>query len=306
MTQISNSSAPFDRRLSGAELVAITGVHYDDPENVRFELALQTAETYREANIPYVVVDSSPGGDDGWVSRAHRSRGAIVEVAERPGIASQRQQAARRALALGALRIISSEPEKTSMPLFAHLITRALHENDVLVIGRTEAAEASLPPVQRMTERLAGWILERTINLPPDALSGGRGLTSIGASYLLAYDSQEPSMNNWNYLYDVPLAARADSRPVDGLLVDLLHPREMVEEETDNPVFDRKRYDQFKLQLDHLLRRDDIVPEGRALASTILRHLAYINNDSTLREVAAYVRTIEDIAIQEGYTPATH
>lgn len=98
------------------------------------------------------------------------------------------------------------EPEKPLMLHLTDLVVSGLHENDILAVGRTLAAESSLSPVQQRTERLAGWILERTHHLPPDALAGPRGFTKVG---LANYPADKPDMNNWIYMYRTPLEARA-------------------------------------------------------------------------------------------------
>jgi len=249
--------------LSAYPLVAITGVQYNNPTDPRFNLSLENASNMREAGVPLLVVDSSNPDNHESVALAHQQLGAIVEPAAIGGIATQRQQGVASAVEAGARKILSGEPEKVGLATHAAAIADALDVVDVLVIGRTPAAEDSLPPVQQRTERLAGWLLERVFDLPADALSGARGFTVAGAEVLADYQStmpgpdgeavSDPKKNNWIYLYEVPLEARQRGLRIGGLALDLIHPEAMVEEETGNPFFDNKRFDQFELQLTYLL-----------------------------------------------------
>lgn len=275
-------------QFQDAGLVGTAGVFYKDPDDVRFELSLVTAETWRDAGLPYVVVDASPTTEAGdWVAQAHRNRQAIVLPADIPGIATQRQQGVRFAVEQGAAKVVGHEPEKTTVPSFAADISYALDDCDVLVIGRTELAENSLPPVQQRTERLAGWVLERTHGLPVDALAGPRGFTVAGAEVLADYPAIEPGMNNWIYMYNTPLAARRQGLAIGGLALDMVYPESMVDEETGSPVFDAKRYDQFVLQLNYLLEEDhdqiDFDDDAPAIAAAVRRRLPEMATGSLWR-----------------------
>jgi hypothetical protein len=291
--------------FSGAQLVGASGVFYTNPEDIRFQLALTTAEAYQDAGLPYVVVDASPMRDeyDTWVADAHQERGAMVVRAEIPGIATLRQQGVAYAVANGGEKIVGQEPEKTLMPTFADQISSALDDYDVLVIGRTQKAEDSLPPVQQRTERLAGWILEQTHLLPHDALSGGRGFTVAGAEVLADYPATTPGMNNWLYLYQTPIDARNRGLAIGGIDVDLMHPAQMVAEETGNPNFDRKRYQQFKMQLEHLLGS---VPNTMLDTYPWARHVYSVLIQAGSNPSDAALAHIIDRAESrsEGYVPA--
>lgn len=287
--------------FEGSKIVGVSGAFYTD-RGRRFELALETAETYRNAGLPYVVVDASPND---WVASAHRERGAFVLRAGTPGIATQRQQGVGYAVAHGAEKMASHEPEKTLMPTFADEISGALDRADVLVIGRTDAAERTLPPVQRRTERLAGWILEQAHGLPHDTLSGGRGFTIAGANVFAEYPANMAGMNNWIYLYDTPIEARKRGLRIGGIDIDLVHPTAMVDEETGNPAFDKKRFDQFKLQLDYLLGRPDVRPEAAGLAEFVLGVLARPEALGALDEQYALIAEIEQRAAKSGYLLAS-
>lgn len=254
--------------FSAAELVAVTGTQYNNPDDPRSLLSLRNAELLRDAGEPLVVVDSSNDERHPQVAAAHEALGATVLRAEVGGIATQRQEGVAFAVQHGAKKVQSAEPEKFGLAGFKDQIAEALETADVLVIGRTQAAEDSLPPVQQRTERLAGWLLERALQLPPDCLSGGRAFTVAGAEVLADYDALgiDPitgkNKNNWLYLYDVALEARKRGLRAGHIAVDLYHPEEMVAEETNNPAFDKKRFDQFELQIDYLLSRRLTEMEG--------------------------------------------
>ena len=201
----------------------------------------------------------------------------------------------------GGNKIITSEPEKTGMPDFAEEISRMLDKDSVVVIGRTEASKESMPPFQRRTEELAGWVLERTLGLPPDALAGPRGYSRQGIQHLLRYPSDRPGMNNWIYMYDNPLAARANGERVGAIEVDLIYPESQVKQETDNPTFDRKRYEQFALQLDYLLRRPEAKQPADDLRNMVLGRLALMSERPTDKEIKEFFNTLEAEARGFGY-----
>ena len=94
--------------IEGAPIVGVTGTYYPDSGDIRFEIALDTAEGWSEQGLPLVVVDGSP---DDKVAGALRARGATVLDAQRPGIASQRQQGTLYVLGQGGNKIITHEPE---------------------------------------------------------------------------------------------------------------------------------------------------------------------------------------------------
>jgi hypothetical protein len=254
----------YSNDFTDAPLVVTAGIMYTNPEDPRFEEgALAFAENARDNNLPAILVDNSPEHTQGtWVADALRERGAIIVRAEIGGIATQRLQGVAEAIGRGATKIVGVEAEKPDIPRFADKLSAALELDnrtydrttaDVLVVGRTPESKNSMPPTQRRTEDLAGWILQQTHRLPHDSLAGPRGFTVRGAEVLAQYPATEPGMNNWIYLYKTPIDARKENYLVDGIDLDFRYPEGIVADETDNPVYDHKRYEQFRLQLSYLL-----------------------------------------------------
>ena len=284
--------------IEGAPIVGVTGTYYPDPEDIRFEIALDTAKGWSEQELPLVVVDGSP---DNKVAGALRARGATVLTARQPGIASQRQEGTRYVLGQGGDKIITHEPEKPSTPAIAREVADILDDHSIVVIGRTERSKESMPPFQRRTEELAGWVLERTLGLPADALAGPRGYNRQGMQHLLRYPSDRPGMNNWIYMYDNPLAARANGERVGDIQADLIYPKAQVEQETGNPAFDRKRYEQFVLQLNYLLKRPEAEKQAADLRNMVLGSLALMSVEPTDAEIKDFFGALEDKSRQFGY-----
>lgn len=284
--------------IEGAPIVGVTGTYYPDPEDIRFEIALDTAKGWSEQELPLVVVDGSP---DDKVAGALRARGATVLTARQPGIASQRQEGARYVLGQGGDKIITHEPEKPSTPAIAREVADMLDDHSIVVVGRTERSKESMPPFQRRTEELAGWVLERTLGLPADALAGPRGYNRQGMQHLLRYPSDRPGMNNWIYMYDNPLAARANGERVGDIQADLMYPEAQVEQETGNPAFDRKRYEQFALQLNYLLKRPEAEQQAADLRKMVLGSLALMSVKPTDAEIKDFFGVLEDKSRQFGY-----
>lgn len=284
--------------IEGAPIVGVTGTYYPDPRDIRFEIALDTAKGWSEQELPLVVVDGSP---DDKVAGALRARGAIVLAAQQPGIASQRQEGARYVLGQGGDKIITHEPEKPSTPAIAREVADMLDDHSIVVIGRTERSKESMPPFQRRTEELAGWVLERTLGLPADALAGPRGYNRQGMQHLLRYPSDRPGRNNWIYMYDNPLAARANGERVGDIQADLMYPEAQVEQETGNPAFDRKRYEQFALQLNYLLKRPEAEQQAADLRNMVLGSLALMSVEPTDAEIKDFFGVLEDKSRQFGY-----
>ena len=297
--------------IEGAPVVMVTGTKYNY-NDLRHGLARMTVKRcVKDHELPCVVVDASP---DPRIAKGLGQLGATVVCVkpEEGGIFKQRQIGARCVLDQGGNKIITSEPEKTGMPDFAEEISRMLGDGDsqddnsgdghsVVIIGRTERSKESMPPFQRRTEELAGWVLERTLGLPPDALAGPRGYSRQGIQHLLRYPSDRPGMNNWIYMYDNPLAARANGERVGAIEVDLIYPESQVEQETDNPTFDRKRYEQFALQLDYLLRRPEVKQPAYDLRNMVLGRLALMSEQPTDKEIKEFFNTLEAEARGFGY-----
>ena len=290
---------PNSTEFADTPLVPVTGTLYSDKSDPRFELALTTAEGWGDAGLPSGVVD---GSENKWVAAAHRKRGATVLRSTVGGIASQRQQGARYASEQGATNVLTLEPEKPGVAAFAGTIIDTLDDVDILAIGRTEVAENSLPVVQQRTEHLAGWILEQTLNLPADSLAGPRGFSANGIKHLIDYPSSEPGMNNWIYMYQTMIEARHAGHVIDGIQIDMIHPRSMVEQETGSEIFDKKRYDQFVLQLDYLLDHynDQIDPAAGDIAAKVLRMTKAVKEDPAGNFVTKLSR-LEDSLRENGY-----
>ena len=284
--------------IEGAPIVGVTGTYYPDLNDIRFEIALDTANQWKGLELPLVVVDGSP---DNKVAGALRARGATVLTARQPGIASQRQEGARYVLGQGGDKIITHEPEKPSTPAIAREVADMLDDHSIVVIGRTERSKESMPPFQRRTEELAGWVLERTLGLPADALAGPRGYNRQGMQHLLRYPSDRPGMNNWIYMYDNPLAARANGERVGNIQAYLMYPEAQVEQETGNPAFDRKRYEQFARQLNYLLKRPEAEQQAADLRNMVLGSLALMSVEPTDAEIKDFFGVLEDKSRQFGY-----
>lgn len=302
--------------IEGAPVVGVTGTYYTDLNDVRFEIALDTAKKWKELELPFVVVDGSP---DSKVAGALRARGATVLTAYALGIASQRQEGARYVIDQGGNKIITSEPEKPSMPEFAEEISRMLDKNSVVVIGRTEASKESMPPFQRRTEELIGWLFKHILGMPADSLAGPRGYNRQGMQHLLDYPSDTPNMKKWPYMYYTVLAAMANGERVGEIEVDLMYPKSMVKQETDNLDFDGKRYEQARMQAHILLGEESEAPQHykaeiqrikllselddkkAALRDMILKELTLMPKDPTIERIQEFFGKAEAIAMLFGY-----
>ena len=302
--------------IEGAPVVGVTGTYYTDLNDVRFEIALDTAKKWKELELPFVVVDGSP---DSKVAGALRARGATVLTAYALGIASQRQEGARYVIDQGGNKIITSEPEKPSMPEFAEEISRMLDKNSVVVIGRTEASKESMPPFQRRTEELIGWLFEHILGMPADSLAGPRGYNRQGMQHLLDYPSDTPNMKKWPYMYYTVLAAMANGERVGEIEVDLMYPKSMVKQETDNLDFDGQRYEQARMQAHILLGEESEAPQHykaeiqrikllselddkkAALRNMILKELTLMPKDPTIERIQEFFGKAEAIAMLFGY-----
>ena len=302
--------------IEGAPVVGVTGTYYTDLNDVRFEIALDTAKKWKELELPFVVVDGSP---DSKVAGALRARGATVLTAYALGIASQRQEGARYVIDQGGNKIITSEPEKPSMPEFAEEISRMLDKNSVVVIGRTEASKESMPPFQRRTEELIGWLFEHILGMPADSLAGPRGYNRQGMQHLLDYPSDTPNMKKWPYMYYTVLAAMANGERVGEIEVDLMYTKSMVKQETDNLDFDGKRYEQARMQAHILLGEESEAPQHykaeiqrikllselddkkAALRNMILKELTLMPKDPTIERIQEFFGKAEAIAMLFGY-----
>lgn len=307
--------------IEGAPVVGVTGTYYTDLDDARFEIALDTAAEWNKWGLPFVVVDGSP---DSKVAGALRARGAFVRSARRLGITSQRQEGAEVVIAQGGNKIITLEPEK-SMAHLACKIAEMLGDGDskvdpsVIVIGRTEASKESMPPFQRRTEELIGWLFEHILGMPADSLAGPRGYNRQGMQHLLDYPSDTPNMNKWPYMYYTVLAAMANGERVGEIKVDLMYPKSMVEQETDNSAYDEKRYEQAEMQAYMLLGEESEAPQDYAaeiqrikllselddkkavLRNMILKELTLMPKKPTIERIQEFFGRAEAIAMLFGY-----
>lgn len=292
------------KELSGVEIVGITGTFYPDTADVRFELALETIEGWTQENLPVIVSDGSPFNEKGRdiVGDALRSRGAYVERAVVPGIASQRQEAIKLAIGMGADKFLTHEPEKVRMPFHASVVVGELVTgSSVVVVGRDQEAIDSMPSVQRRTEVLAGWILNRGLLIPEDSLAGPRGYDIVGVQHLLNYPSEEKGMNNWIYMYQNILEAKRAGQKTSGVKVPIVYPETMVKQEQGNIDFDRKRYMQFVLQLDYLLRRPEVLADMKPITEYVLAKINGLSEDPQESDYLEMLALVETVAEEFDY-----
>ena len=288
-------------KFTDAPIVGVTGTYYPDIADPRFEISLETVEAWRDHNLPLVIIDHDPDKND-RAKKAYRQRGATVINATTAGIATQRQQGAEFALSAGAEKLLTHEPEKPSVPVIAQDVAVELDTHSVVVIGRSDSSLETVPPFQLRTEKLAGYVLERTLRMPFDTLAGPRGYSRQGAQHLIDYPSHKPGMNNWIYLYDTILAARSNGEAVGGIAVDLMYPEKLVAQETNNPIFDRKRLDQFWLQLRYMMDRPEVLPEARGLARMVKHELDSVPANAGQKDLESTFARIEALASSEyGY-----
>lgn len=293
--------------FAGAPIVGVTSTYYPDRNDPRFEISLETAEEWRKRGLPLVVVDGTPlgekdGNEEASIASAYRERGALVLRSITNGIASQRQQGGFHARLNGAEKILTLEPEKTRMAQFAIGVARQLDDNEIVVVGRTEASIDSLPPVQRRTELLAGWLMQKCLSLPPDTLAGPRGYSIDGMHHLFRYPSYKPGMDNWLYMYTNILDAKAGRQSVGNFEADLIYPNSMVEQESGNPAFDAKRYMQFMFQLDYMLRLPQVRRrKALEIARTVLDAFKNLPPDPSNEVLASMIKSLESKLAHYGY-----
>jgi hypothetical protein len=285
--------APMSQEYAGVPVVFTGNAFYTDRKDPRFEAgAVVMAENAQQENVPLLVVDSSPEDKQGtWVADTLRARGAIVLRADIGGIATQRKQGVATAVSRGARTVIGTELEKPSLVFAADKLAGAMQNTDVLVIGRTQATLETVPLTQVRTEGLAGWILQQTHNLPPDALAGPRGFSVAGAEVLAKYPAHKADMNNWIYLYKTLLDAREQLKDVSGIEANFPYPGAILRDELGNEKYDRKRYEQFRLQLAYLLQPAQMpkrleTPQGWDL-DYVIPGLDYIERSKRGHEIAA-------------------
>lgn len=80
-----------------------------------------------------------------------------------------------------------------------------------------------------------------------------------------------------------------------------MYPEAQVEQETGNPAFDRKRYEQFALQLNYLLRRPEVEQSADDLRNKVLGRLALMQKQPTDTEIKEFFDALEAEARGFGY-----
>ena len=101
-------------------------------------------------------------------------------------------------------------------------------------------------------------------------------------------------------MYQNPLEAMRNGTQVCGVKVDLMYPPEMTAEETGNEDFDRKRYEQLRLQLKYLFSAYPVAASTVGMVERI-EVLDTMGNDVPTTKLEASVRHISDIARDHGY-----
>lgn len=234
--------------------VGCTSIFYQSAEEPRFRVALRTAIAYEQAGIPLVMVSGSDKDPD--VRLQLEAAGAIVLAEEQRGMANAYKQALRYAYDQGGRCFILQEAEKDTIPVYADKVIDVLEAGlyDILIIGRTERAIDSLPPIQRHTEVFAGRSLELQLAFPHDSFSGGRACTRYAAEWFLNHDTATEG-GRWEYLFEPILKAMKEGASVGGIQLELIHPAELVAEELKEPeIFEPKRYMQLSM-VAYLLER---------------------------------------------------
>ncbi len=239
-------------KLENAPIVGVTATHYTEPKEVRFQLAKKTVEAWRKAGLPLIVADTSPKS---WVVDELADRGAIICPKPSPGLATQYIDGVNFALKNGAKKILTAEPEKIDLAKFAlDPISHSLEHSDIVVVGRTLKSMRSLPTYQAKIEEATALVFEK-FGYPPDVMSGIRAYSKEGAKVFVKYDADKYG-NNWVRLHEPLVRARKKGLKITGVLIDLIYPQEVRDQEQDNPAFDMKRLDQSLIHLQWLLKQE--------------------------------------------------
>jgi hypothetical protein len=260
-----------DGTLSQTRCVMVMPTYYSSVEDPRLPMALKTAAAYRQledetgGDYVAVFVDASPSlgvqnmlTDTGVLVVRHEGRG---------GIARQSQAGIRYALAQGAEVFARHSPEKYTWADADLLVgpSDRIYSGvvDLLWVGRTPEAMATLPRNQRLTETVISRLIARLYHplsgrqLPEDSASGMRLMSRVGAEQLLNFDPGrwgEQWQFEWYLALDA-IAAEAHGDPgprFDSVLVDYRHPPEMTSAE-DTPEYDDIRVDQADVVLPQVL-----------------------------------------------------
>jgi hypothetical protein len=160
------------------------------------------------------------------VLAALRAAGVHLAVgASDAGIGVHRRAAVRAGLDLGAAHVHYCDLDRAlhwaaNFPEELAGVRQAIEGCDYLMLGRTERAFATHPPVQQAPERLTNLALSAALGRVVDATAGSCGLSRAAAEWLLprsaaatnATDTEWPAL-----LHFAPRHFRLDHRATEGL-----------------------------------------------------------------------------------------
>ena len=261
---LSSSTPPSPTRV-----VLISTTSYPSTSDLRFTLALRTAQQARLHSIPLLIIDSSTPD----IQAALRNEGAIVLPEDPASMGGQGKgfayrygirQAMQRAPALFGPHaddfvLCISEPEKVDFVRFLPALAARLLPDatagpsstaGVLLPHRSASAFLSLPVEQRHSEQFANLHLHNAQRelTPP--------LSSFPIDYLFGPVLFHCYLSGWwlsnaSPLWDAQIvpyieAAYSGQARLLSVEVDYIHPREQTAEEEGKAVWSAKRFMQLE------------------------------------------------------------
>ncbi len=227
------------------QIAIATSTYYCGGMEVRYHLALQALEQYRQLGYPVFLVDDTVGDLGGTVRDKFRRLGATIFSTEVGGgvMGQDRRTAIRMAVESGADLIVWAEPEK----LLAHFIAGILRQSeaDLIIVGRQSLE--SYPSHQRLCEETGNReAAVYTGRRDLDLWFGPRIFTTEAARFFLDYNGEYGDV--WDSIFIPAVRAIADrTLRVESVTVPYTYPLEQAQQEEGDHAFITRRNYQLKV-----------------------------------------------------------
>ncbi len=225
--------------MSNLAVLATTTL-YNNPNDVRAKLAVQTIQGAGRENLKIVVIDASTVP----VKKTLRENGALLFDQVQPGMGPGRREAIKMAAEIAGADgiVVWLEPEKASLVPHIKKLTVPIIENEADLVIAERVSMDSYPEMQRYAEFLGnrGFHLLTGRNL--DVWSGVRIFRADFAYFFVEYKGEHGDL--WDSIFIPVLRMIKDGKRVVGVKVDYVHPSEQTATE-DNFQMYKKRITQL-------------------------------------------------------------
>ncbi len=228
------------------KVALVTTTFSENPEALRFQLALKTCRAAKATGYPLYIVDGSP--ETRMIDMLLHAGATMVTPEKTRGMGASRRQCFRMGLESGADVVVWIEPEKHSLvPFIGGCVVPIQKKRAKAVVPRRRNLDG-YPQYQQLSEFRGNWEIGNILGRSDlDLFMGPRVMDREATEVMASYDphcGQNTYGDRWEILFVPIVQMLARGWPIESVLVDYVHPPEQLAE--DDTSMRTKRDEQLK------------------------------------------------------------